>query len=54
MVGLRFNERYKGNAVGRKLATYLSGTDGALPDTYGQKAEELASLLNRVRAREAP
>jgi hypothetical protein len=51
MVGLRFNERYKANAVGRKLATYLADVDGALPDTYGQEAQDLVSLLNKVRAR---
>ena len=50
MVGLRFNERYKDHAVGRKLARYLAGADGALPDTYGEKAEDLVSLLNRVLA----
>jgi hypothetical protein len=54
MVGLRFNERYKAVAIGRKLARHLSGVDGALPDTYGQKAQELASLLNKVRERQAP
>jgi hypothetical protein len=51
MVGLRFNERHKANVVGRKLATFLAGVDGALPDTYGQEAQDLASLLNKVLAR---
>jgi hypothetical protein len=54
MVGLRFNERYKGNATGRKLARYLAGSDGALPDTYGQEVQDLVSLLNKVRAKQAP
>jgi hypothetical protein len=54
MVGLRFNERCQGNAIGRKVATYLSGVDGALPDMYGQTAQDLVSLLNNVRTRQAP
>jgi hypothetical protein len=54
MVGLRFNERYKSNALGRKLATYLAGADGALPDAYGQEIQDLVSLLNEMRAMQAP
>jgi hypothetical protein len=37
-------------------AAAISGYDGALPDTYGMRAEELALLLNewRLRARQVP
>jgi hypothetical protein len=31
---------------GKKLAKALAGTEGALPDTYGMKASELARLMN--------
>jgi hypothetical protein len=27
----------------------LTGADGALPDTYGMSAADLAALLNKVR-----
>jgi hypothetical protein len=52
MVGLRFSDRYKAAGAGRKLAAYLAGVDGALPDTYGLGARDLVSLLNDVRARQ--
>lgn len=32
-----------------RLNVRLTGRSGALPDTYGQTAEELAALLNRAR-----
>ena len=35
----------------RKMAHFLAGGDGALPDTYGMGAEELASLLESWRQR---
>jgi hypothetical protein len=54
MVGVRFNENYKASAFGRKLATLLSGADGALPDTYGQDVQSLVLLLNGARAKQAP
>ena len=54
MVGLRFNERCKATVVGRKLAKFLAGADGALPETYGQSVQDLVPLLNKVRARQPP
>ena len=34
-----------------EIARQLVGVEGGLPDTYGMKAEELASLLNDWRQR---
>jgi hypothetical protein len=33
------------------VARGLTGTAGALPDTYGVSADELSDLMNRFRAR---
>lgn len=33
------------------MASAIAGVDGALPETYGHSGEELARLLNEVRAR---
>ncbi len=52
MVGVRYAAGYQANAAMRKLATRLAGAEGALPETYGMKAEELASLLNVLRLRQ--
>jgi hypothetical protein len=41
----------------RKVRTLLrtfAGYEGALPDTYGMKADDLASLLNEWRAKSDP
>ena len=35
----------------RRMAHLLAGGDGALPDTYGMRAEELASLMESWRQR---
>jgi hypothetical protein len=37
----------------RKLAHKLAGYDGALPNTYGMSARDLAALLNEWKARHA-
>lgn len=46
MVGINFVSSYDGSRLGRRVSSALSGCDGALPDTYGQRAEDLADLLN--------
>lgn len=46
MVGLNFSPSYDRSRVGRAIASRLAGCEGALPDTYGQKAEELVDYLN--------
>jgi hypothetical protein len=39
--------------AGSRLASRLAGVQGALPNTYGLKAEELADLMNRWREEHA-
>jgi len=51
MVGIEFANHYTGAALGRRWAQRISGVDGALPDTYGYTAEELAAALGEARAR---
>jgi hypothetical protein len=46
MVGFNYVSTYDRSRAARALATAISGCEGALPDTYGMKAEELAKLLN--------
>jgi hypothetical protein len=53
MVGWNYSTEFQSNATSRRIATALSGAEGALPDTYGMKAAELATLLNNLRARHA-
>jgi hypothetical protein len=52
MVGFDFAPTYDRAKVGRAIAHALAGCEGALPDTYGRKADDLAALLN-ARLREA-
>lgn len=42
---------YTRSATARALASALTGTEAALPDTYGYTAEALAELLDDWRAR---
>jgi hypothetical protein len=44
-VGINFSPTYQGASRGRAMAKAMTGFEGALPDTYGYKAEELAELL---------
>tara|TARA_Y100000294_G_scaffold140028_1_gene133668 strand:+ start:45 stop:509 length:465 start_codon:yes stop_codon:yes gene_type:complete len=37
------HQKYK---VGKQIARGLAGVEGALPDTYGMKAKDLAALMN--------
>ena len=53
MVGWDFTPGYAGQASGRRLASRLVGVEGALPDTYGRRAEDLAELMNELKARAA-
>ena len=46
MVGFNFAPTYDRAKLGRTVAKALSQCEGALPDTYGKKAEELAAILN--------
>jgi hypothetical protein len=38
-------------AKARRATRMLTGGEGALPDTYGKSAEELATLMNEWRER---
>jgi hypothetical protein len=46
MVTLKFAPQYTDSPSVRAIAHGLSGAEGALPDTYGRSAEELARMLN--------
>jgi hypothetical protein len=46
MVGFNFAPSYDRARAGRAVAKLVADCEGALPDTYGKKAEELAELLN--------
>jgi hypothetical protein len=46
MVTLKFVPQYTELPSVRAVAQALSGAEGALPDTYGRSAEELARMLN--------
>jgi hypothetical protein len=50
MVALRYAPTYRRQSTARSFAKQLAGAEGALPDTYGMSAADLAALLNRVRA----
>jgi hypothetical protein len=45
MVGFNFVPSYDRQRVGRRIASVIGACEGALPDTYGKKAEELVELL---------
>jgi len=44
-----FSEEYKKAKKARKISSALSGAEGALHDTFGLKAEELADLMNEYK-----
>ncbi len=46
MVGFNFVPSFDRPRIGRRIAAAIVGCEGALPDTYGKRAEELAILLN--------
>jgi len=46
MVGFEYAPACDRSRTARKLAKFISDCEGALPDTYGKKASDLAELLN--------
>jgi hypothetical protein len=46
MVGLNFIPSYDRSKLGRRISKGLADCEGSLPDTYGEKAEVLADLMN--------
>jgi hypothetical protein len=53
-VGFNFSPEYSKAAGARKVSRGLVGFEGALPDTYGFRAEDLAELLDYCRSRWEP
>jgi len=49
MVMFNFSEDFQKHKTMRKVNAKIAGKEGALPDTYGLKAEELADLMNDYR-----
>jgi hypothetical protein len=50
MVAFNFVPSYDRARLGRRVNSAIAKCEGALPDTCGQKAEELAEILNRCLA----
>jgi len=51
MVGFNFVPTYDQAQLGRRIAKVIGKCEGALPDTYGKKAEELAEFMNSCLAK---
>jgi hypothetical protein len=51
MVGFNFAPHFRRAERLRGVSAALAGFEGALPDTYGLKAEELAYLMNEYKYR---
>lgn len=49
MVLFDYSPGYDRQLKGRQVAKAIAGYEGALPDTYGFKASELAGILNQLR-----
>jgi len=47
MVAFDFVPSYDRARLGRRVSSVIAKCEGALPDTYGEKAEDLAEILNR-------
>jgi hypothetical protein len=54
MVAFNFAPAFPSSAVARRLAVLMIGWEGALPDTYGIGAGELAALLNSYKHAAVP
>jgi hypothetical protein len=46
MVGFNYVASYRRSPRARAFSKSIGGCEGALPDTYGKKANDLATLLN--------
>ncbi|MGA9342387.1 MAG: STM3941 family protein [Rhodanobacteraceae bacterium] len=49
-VGWSYSNQFHAHARMRVLNRALAGIDAALPDSYGMRPEDLASLLNQLRS----
>ena len=50
MVMYDYSKEFKKYKVGKKIAKSLSGSEGALPNTYGMKAKNLVQLMNHWKS----
>jgi hypothetical protein len=51
MVAFDFSSGYEKGQTARRMATNISGYEGALPDSYGMKPEQLSELMSEWKAR---
>lgn len=51
MIGIQYSASYRGMEVGRKVASAISGIEGALPDHFQRSPEDICEELNRWRRR---
>ncbi len=49
MVVFNFSDQYRAFPPARKVASAITGYEGALPDSFGMSLKELACLLNEYR-----
>lgn len=49
MIGIRYSSSYGKMAIGRKVASVISGVEGALPNHFQSPPEEICEILNRWR-----
>ena len=49
MVTFNFSEGFQKYKTMRKISAGIGGAEGALPDTYGLKAKDLAYLMNEYK-----
>ena len=54
LVVFNFSNLHRGQEFVRKLSSAMFSYEGALPETYGISAEELAAMMNAWRQRGAP
>jgi len=51
MIGIRYSNSYRGMEIGRKVASAVSGLEGALPNHFQGSPEEICEKLNQWRLR---
>lgn len=50
MVMFDFSKDHKKHNIGKTIAKFLTSNEGALPNTYGMKATDLAELMNKWKS----
>lgn len=51
MIGIRYSSSYTRMAIGRKVASAISGVEGALPNHFQSSPEQICETLNRWKER---